>query len=106
MRRWLFLSAYHWAVLLVALGICAALVAFFSFELINLAVANFDFLSRHRLMAVREGGLVQLLGILARASFVLIAYLMFKAIETELIIRWRAAAARSSGKPDDPHDVD
>lgn len=91
MRKWVLLSEYHWAVLLAVLGFCAALVAWISFGLINLAMANFDFLTRHGLMAVREGGLLQLIGIGLRAGIALGAYLLFKAIETELIHRWRDA---------------
>ncbi|KAF0113220.1 MAG: Uncharacterized protein FD150_2114 [Rhodobacteraceae bacterium] len=91
MPRWLMLSEYHWAVLLALLGVCAALVAWISFGLINLAMANFDFLARYGLLAVREGGLLQLTVIGAKACFALAAYLMFKAIETELIHRWRDA---------------
>jgi hypothetical protein len=91
MRRWLILSEYHWAVLLLALGLCATVVAWISVGLINLAMANFDFLSRHGLLAVREGGLLQLLGIGLRGTLALLAYLLFKAIEIELIHRWRGA---------------
>jgi hypothetical protein len=89
MPRWLMLSEYHWAVLLALLGISAAIVAWISFGLINLAMANFDFLARHGLLALREGGLLQLLEIGAKAAVALAAYLIFKAIETELIYRWR-----------------
>lgn len=89
MRRWLLVTEYHWAVLLIILGACATLVAWISFGLINIAMANFDFLTRYGLMAVREGGLLQLLGIGARAAVALAAYLTFKAVETELIHRWR-----------------
>lgn len=89
MRRWLKLSEYHWAVLLLLLGLCATLGAWISVDLIRLAMANFDFLSRHGLMAIREGGLLQLMGIGFRGFVVLVVYLAFKAIETELIYRWR-----------------
>lgn len=85
------LSEYHWAVLLLLLGTCATVVAWISFGLINLAMANFDFLTRYGVMAVREGGLLQLLEIGAKACVVLAAYLLFKAVETELIHRWRDA---------------
>ncbi len=91
MRRWLLLAEYHWAVLLVLLGVSATVVAWISFGLINVAMSNFDFLTRHGLLAIREGGLVQLLGIGAKASVALAAYLVFKAVETELIYRWRDA---------------
>lgn len=89
MRRWLMLSHYHWSVLLILLAVSATVAAWISFGLINLAMANFEFLSRHGLLAAREGGLVQLIGIGLRAGIVLGAYLVFKAIETELIHRWR-----------------
>jgi hypothetical protein len=91
MRRWLLLSEYHWAVLLVLLGVCATVVAWVSIDLVRLAMANFDFLTRFGVLAIREGGLLQLLGIGARAFLVLVVYLGFKAIETELIYRWRGA---------------
>lgn len=91
MRRWLLISEYHWAVLLVLLGFCATLVAWISFGLINTAMSNFDFLTRYGFLALREGGFLQLLQIGAKASVVLAAYLVFKAVETELIHRWRDA---------------
>jgi hypothetical protein len=91
MRRWLLLSEYHWVVLLALLGLCATLVAWISVGLVALAMANFDFLTQYGLLAIREGGLLQLLGIGARAFAALVAYLTFKAIETELIHRWRSA---------------
>lgn len=91
MPRWLRLSTYHWTALLFLLAASAALVAWISFGLINLAMSNVGFLSRHGLLALREGGLLQLIGIGARSAIVLAAYLLFKAIETELIHRWREA---------------
>jgi hypothetical protein len=89
MRRWLRLSAYHWTVLFLLLGVCATLVAWISFGLINLAMANYAFLTQHGLLALREGGLVQMLEIGGKGLVVLACYLVFKATETELIHRWR-----------------
>lgn len=91
MRRWLLLSEYHWAVLLVLIGLCATLVAWISFGLINEAMSNAAFLTRYGLLALREGGFLQLMEIGAKALVALAAYLGFKAIETELIHRWRDA---------------
>ena len=91
MRRWLMLSEYHWAALLLLLAFSATLVAWVSFGLINLAMANFGFVSRYGITALREGGLLQMLEIAAKAALVLAAYLVFKAVETELIHRWRNA---------------
>ena len=90
MRRWLRLSEYHWIVLFLALGICATVVAWISFGLINLAMANYAFLTEFGLLALREGGLAQLLEIGGKGLVVLACYLLFKAIETELIYRWRS----------------
>jgi hypothetical protein len=89
MRRWLRLSEYHWLVLFALLGTCATLVAWVSFGLINLAMANYEFVSRHGLLALREGGILQMLEIGGKGLAVLSCYLVFKACETELIHRWR-----------------
>jgi hypothetical protein len=91
MRRWLRLSDYHWAALLLILALSATLVAWVSFGLINIAMANYGFVSRHGLMGLREGGFLQIIEITAKAALVLGAYLVFKATETELIHRWRNA---------------
>lgn len=90
MGHWLRLSSYHWFVLLIAMAASAAVLAWLSFGLINLAMANVNFLTRHGLLAIREGGLWQLTAIGAKAGVALAAYLLFKAIETELIYRWRS----------------
>jgi hypothetical protein len=50
-----------------------------------------QFLTRYGLMALREGGLVQMLEIGLKAAVALAGYLVFKAVETELIHRWRDA---------------
>jgi hypothetical protein len=91
MRRWLLLTEYHWMVLLALMALSAVLVAWISFGLINLAMANYDFVARHGVTALREGGLLQMLEIGAKAAIALVAYILFKASETELIHRWRSA---------------
>lgn len=88
MRNWFILGRYHWFVLFVLLSVCAVIVAWMSFGLINTAMANVDFLRLHGLLAVREGGLVQLLEIGVQSFLALVSYLGFKSIETELIYRW------------------
>lgn len=75
MRRWLLLSEYHWTGLLALLGASAALMAWISFGLINLAMANYSFVARHGLLALREGVLLQGLEIAARAALALAAYM-------------------------------
>ncbi len=89
MKRWLSLTSYHWLVLFFAMGACAILLAWISFGLINVAMANYNFLSRYGLMAIAEGGLVQAIEIAVKSFFALLFYFCFKAIEVELIYRWR-----------------
>jgi hypothetical protein len=88
-RAILDLSRYPVTVLFLLMALSAAIVAWISLGLLNLAMANADFLLRHRLLALREGGLVQVLELALRGSAVLLAYLVFKGSETELIARWR-----------------
>lgn len=89
MRRWMSPARYHWLVLLMVLALCALVLAWVSFGLLNMAMANAAFLRAYGLMAVMEGGLVQLVQIAAQALVAMLAYLGFKGIETELIHRWR-----------------
>lgn len=92
-RRWLEIHAYHGLVLFLAMGACAVLFAWSSYNLTQLAVANFRFLRAFGLMAVMEGGLWQLLEIAAYGLLSLIFYLGFKSCEHELVHRgsdWRA----------------
>ncbi|CAN1535956.1 hypothetical protein MCELHM10_01571 [Paracoccaceae bacterium] len=89
MPKWLVVASWHWSVLFCVLALSATLVAWISFGLINLAMANFDFVSRHGLLALREGGLWQMIQIGAQAFVALVAYLVFKTAETELVCRWR-----------------
>ena len=56
---------------------------------INVAMANLDFLLRHGLMGIAEGGLLQFLSILAKGFLIVLFYFGFKGIEAELLQRWR-----------------
>jgi hypothetical protein len=89
MRRWLSLQTYHWLVLLLAIAAASASLAWNSYQLVSLSMANVGFLNMHRLDAVREGALVQLALILGKGFAALLSYLLFKALEVELLNRWR-----------------
>jgi hypothetical protein len=89
MPRWLDLSKWNALVLFLTMAVCALLVAWLGFGLINLAMANFGFLQEFGLMAIVEGGGVQALLLALRGLALLLAFFGFKAIETELIHRWR-----------------
>ena len=85
------LLSYHWLLLLLIMAVCAAIGAWFSINLLSIAMANVKFVSEHGWFALKEGGLIQFTSILLKSSAVFLSYLMFKAIETELISRWRKA---------------
>jgi hypothetical protein len=86
--RWLEIHSYHAVVLFFAMGACVALFAWSSYNLANLAIANFRFLSEYGWLAVMEGGLWQLLEIGVYAVLSLAFYLGFKSCEHELVDRW------------------
>ncbi len=87
-RRWLEIHAYHAVVLFLVMGTCAALFAWSSYNLAQLAIANYRFLRAFGWLAVMEGGLWQLLEIAAYGLLSLCFYLGFKSCEHELVNRW------------------
>lgn len=94
-QRWLMPQTYHGALLFIAMGVFAALTAWNSFSLIHVAMENIRFLRMFGGLAIMEGGLVQLLEIIAYGFLSLIFYLAFKVCEVELVSRWRSRASQS-----------
>jgi len=89
MRRLISLQRYHWLVLLLFMAAASVSLAWNSYQLVSLSMANIGFLEMHRWDAVRAGALVQLLWIVMRSFLALLSYLVFKGIEVELMHRWR-----------------
>jgi hypothetical protein len=89
MKQWLRPARYHWFALLLMMALCSVGFAWLTYGLIALAMANVEFLVRHGLLAVMEGGFVQFVLICAKGLVALILYLGFKVIEHELTQRWR-----------------
>ena len=94
MRHWADLGRFHGVVLIVAMGAASVGIAWNSYDLIRLAMANIQFLETHGVMAVMEGGLLQFLLICGKGLIALLCYLLFKGIEVELMQRWRRLARR------------
>jgi hypothetical protein len=86
--RWLRPAAYPTPVLLLFLAILSVALAWVTFDLARLAMANVDFLRREGLMAIAYGGLWQTLGIAAKGVLALFLYLGFKGTEREIVTRW------------------
>jgi hypothetical protein len=89
-RRWRDVAAWHWAWLFLAMGLFGALFAWSSFNLAMLFMANFRFLFTYGRLALAEGGLVQLVGLVVYGYLAVAFYLGFKACEVELVARLRA----------------
>jgi hypothetical protein len=80
---------YPSLVVFLAMALCGAAFAWITFDLLQLAMSNAEFLSTYRLDALRDGGLLQAAELSLRGLVALIAYLGFKGCEVELIARWR-----------------
>lgn len=94
MSRWLYPSAYPALALFVLMGLSGALLAWMSFGLVALAMANLGFLREHGLLAIALGGAFQAAEILLRATVALLAYLVFRGAEIELFRRWLSGGHR------------
>ena len=92
MRHWSDLGRFHWVVLIAIMALASVSIAWNSYDLIKLSMANIRFLETHGVMAIMAGGLVQLLLICGQGLVALFSYLVFKGIEVELMQRWRSRA--------------
>ncbi len=90
MKKWLYPASYPATALFLILGLFSVLLAWSSFGLLRLAMANFTFIQAYGSQAIYDGGLVQLLHIGFQALLALLSYLGFKGVETELVARWRS----------------
>ena len=77
----------HWALALLLLGVSFVLFGLASLNLIHLLSANFEFLAHHGLDAVREGGLLQLAGLVVSGYAAAACYIVFKLCEKVLVER-------------------
>ncbi len=89
LRRWLHPASYNFIVVFLAMGVFATMFAVNSYNLLQLGLANYRFVSKFGLVALMEGGLVQMLQLSFSGLVSLGFYLAFKACEIEMMIRWR-----------------
>jgi hypothetical protein len=88
-RRLFALSAYPAIAVFILMGLAGAVLAWSSFDLVRLAMANWRLVGSYGLAGLMDGGLLQAVGIVGRAALALASYLVFKAAEVELVGRWR-----------------
>lgn len=84
-------------VLLVGAGASAAAFAFITVNLFAEAMANIAFIAEHRWLALRLGGLVQLVELSLWGLLALLTYLAFKICEVELVFRYFRRVGRVTG---------
>jgi hypothetical protein len=89
MARWITLQRWHIVALVFGLAISAVLFAWVTLNLFDVALANVRLIKQYGLMALVDGGLLQLSEILLEACISLLLFLMFKGCETEILHRWR-----------------
>jgi len=92
-------SSWHGLVIFLMLGIFGALFAWFTFNLVDLFMANFRFIAAYGLVALREGGLRQAAELVASGYLSIAFYIAFKACEVELVTRLRADAGAGKNQP-------
>lgn len=88
MYRWYHPARHPTFVLLPLMAIVSAAFALNSFDLARLAIANITYIRNHGVMAVFDGGLLQMGLLIIQGMFSLLCYLYFKAIEHVLMARW------------------
>jgi hypothetical protein len=89
MKRWLILQNWNISALFIGLGLSAAIFAWTTFNLYQIASSNFRFISDYGVMGLVDGGFLQFLEICWHALLSLLTFLLFKGCETEIMKRWR-----------------
>jgi hypothetical protein len=88
-KRFLKTSTYPWWVVFVAASGFATGLAYSSYNLFHLSMANLSFLREFGWLAVMNGGVLQFLENAAYGGVSLICFLGFKICETDLVLRYR-----------------
>ena len=83
-RLYAFLSKRWWLTFLL-MGASFVMFGLVSLNLLHVLSANFEFLGMYGLDAVREGGLVQLLGLIVSGYAAAMFYVLFKLCEKVLV---------------------
>jgi len=88
-RRLLALSTYPAIAVFILMGLAGVVLAWASFDLVRLAMANWRLVGEYGFTGLMDGGFFQAAEIVGRAAVALASYLVFKAAEVELVGRWR-----------------
>lgn len=89
MKRLFDITGHSALFIFVLAGVSLAVVAYATYNLLHLSMANLSFLREHGLMALMSGGLLQLMQIVLSGTVALAFFLLYKICESELILRYR-----------------
>jgi len=85
-RLYEFMAKYWWLTFIL-MGVSFVLFGLVTLNLLHTLGANLEFLGVHGVDAVREGGLMQLLGLIVSGYFAAAFYVFFKLCEKVLVER-------------------
>ncbi len=94
MRRLVNVAQWPAIIVFLAAGALAVIFAFVTVNLFSVAMANVGFIKRHGPLAISEGALVQLAGLMAWGLVALATWIGFKICEADLITRYRQWVSR------------
>ena len=77
----------HWVLTFLLMGVAFVAFGMLSLNLVQVFAANIRFLSEHGVEAIMEGGLLQLLELVASAYGAIAFYVTFKTCEHALVER-------------------
>ena len=89
MKRLFQVSRYPAIIVFALAGVSAAIVAYASYNLLTVSMANLHFIQKHGWIALTSGALLQLFEIALYGVIVLAFFLIFKICESELVLRYR-----------------
>ncbi|MDQ2090319.1 hypothetical protein [Marimonas arenosa] len=89
MKRVLRISSWPGILVFALAGVSIVIVGFFTYNLLQMSMANLRFLREHGWLAIEVGGLLQFLQLLIYGVVALFFFILFKICESELVIRYR-----------------
>ena len=89
MKRFFDITRFPGFAVFVLAGIAIVIVAFASYNLLHIGMANLRYIGEHGWLALQTGALIQFLQILGYGVVSLFFYLVFKVCESELVARYQ-----------------
>jgi hypothetical protein len=78
---------FHWVITLLVLMLCALVFGLSTLNLFVMVQANFSLIARHGVMALMDGGLLQIGELTVNGAVAIVSYVLIKACEHVLVER-------------------